>query len=337
VTDGIYTVANDTVYDELVAFLNSVERNAGGGWPVCVIPYDDRIDLVRREVEHRDNVFWFDDAAAIQRWEQFVTRIWATRPDASESWRRRLGVTGVHRIGMHRRFCAFDGPFERFIYFDADILLMEPADRMFERLADHDFVTYDDQFKGPRHVFNLESPKLDEVFGRERVAREIFCAAVFASKRGLFDEARRRWLLSRLEEGESAILYIWAPVNATLNYMVMRSGVRGYNFFLELPPDARAETCVTSPQFEERDGVLYDRGTRLPYLHYIGIPADAFNAVCRGRNVGFPYRELFLRYRYLREPDRQPRLVGRSRWYYQPPGRLQRARSRLRRWLRSLR
>ncbi len=54
--DGIYTLANDVVYDQLVALLNSIEVNVGWDMPVCVIAYDDRLDKVRSEIEKRKNI-----------------------------------------------------------------------------------------------------------------------------------------------------------------------------------------------------------------------------------------------------------------------------------------
>ncbi len=41
--DGICTLANDRVYDQLIALLNSIEVNGGKALPVCVYPYDDNI------------------------------------------------------------------------------------------------------------------------------------------------------------------------------------------------------------------------------------------------------------------------------------------------------
>ncbi|WP_375539518.1 hypothetical protein [Planktothrix sp. FACHB-1365] len=35
---GIYTLANDVVFDQLVALLNSIEVNISPDIPVCVIP-----------------------------------------------------------------------------------------------------------------------------------------------------------------------------------------------------------------------------------------------------------------------------------------------------------
>ncbi|MFO7029254.1 hypothetical protein B9T07_04150 [Limnospira fusiformis CCALA 023] len=42
--DGICTLANDKVYDQLVALLNSIEANQGADMPVCIYPYNDNIE-----------------------------------------------------------------------------------------------------------------------------------------------------------------------------------------------------------------------------------------------------------------------------------------------------
>ena len=52
-TDGIYTLANDVVCDQLIALLNSIEVNLGSDFPVCVIPYDDRLEKIMPVIEQR--------------------------------------------------------------------------------------------------------------------------------------------------------------------------------------------------------------------------------------------------------------------------------------------
>jgi hypothetical protein len=65
---GIYTLANDAVYDQLVALLNSIEVNVSSDIPICIIPYDDRLDRVKQEIKSRKNVILFEDESSIQRW-----------------------------------------------------------------------------------------------------------------------------------------------------------------------------------------------------------------------------------------------------------------------------
>ena len=81
-TEGIYILANDVVFDQLVALINSIEANAGNQYPVSIIPYDDRLERVREEIKHRNNVEIFADASAIKLWEDFSGEIWESHPDA---------------------------------------------------------------------------------------------------------------------------------------------------------------------------------------------------------------------------------------------------------------
>ena len=103
--------------------------------------------------------------------------------------------------------------------------------------------------------------------------------------------------------------------------MVMRTNTPYYNFALGLPEDKRTGTCIVSTHFEERDHILYDYGKRLTYLHYIGIPAMAFQRLCKGDNLDFPYRDIFLYYRYLREGGKYPKFRGKRRPHYEPANR----------------
>jgi hypothetical protein len=141
-TNGIYTLANDVVYDQLVALLNSIEANAGEDIPVCVIPYDDRLEKVKAEISTRKNVMLFEDKSVIERWENFSTQAWKYHKRAQKVWKQR-GLPPVYRLAMHRKLCGIDGPFDKFIYFDADTLLMGSLTLIYDKLNDYDWVTYD--------------------------------------------------------------------------------------------------------------------------------------------------------------------------------------------------
>jgi hypothetical protein len=294
--NGICTLANDTVYDQLIALLNSIEIILGSNIPVCIYPFDDQIQQIKTEIVHRPNVFIYEDSASIQRWEKFMA---AAAPE-------RLNRKKFRLYGAHRRFCAFDGPFAKFIYLDADTLVMNSLEPIFRKLDSSDFVVYDFQFRDPTKVYNIQSPKLLEVFEKSRIDSEIFCSGFYGSKQGLFDQNTREWLVAQLQGGDAEILYAGAGEQPLLNYMVMKTGISSYNFAWSLP-DGEATGCsVTSQHFAEQDKILYDQGNRLTYIHYIGIPPDLIRRVCAGENIEFPYRDLFLHYRYLREPSKRP-------------------------------
>ena len=317
-TEGIYILANDVVFDQLVALLNSLEVNAGKNYPVSIIPYDDRLERIREEIKHRDNVEIFTDNSTMKLWEDFSAQIWKAHPDAYKVWQEK-GISGVYRLGMHRRFCGFDGIFDKFIYLDADILILNSLDYIFEQLNNNDFVIYDFQYKDLSHVYNVNSNNLLDVFPQSRLDNEIFCAGLYGAKKGLFNEERKKNLLSKLESGEAEILYKNAPDQTILNYMIMRSEVSSYNFSHHLPAEEVTGCCVTSPHFDEQDNLVYDRGNRLTYLHYIGLSSKLFSRVCSGENIDFPYRETFLHYRYLHEPDKRPKFTTKPVAYNAPP------------------
>mgnify|MGYP001793813474 CR=1 FL=1 len=220
---------------------------------------------------------------------------------------------------MHRRFCGFDGIFDKFIYLDADILVLNSLDYIFEQLNQNDFVVYDFQHKDLSHVYNINSDKLRNIFSQSRLDSEIFCAGLYAANKGLFDVDIRNHLLSKLQAGEAEILYKNAPDQTILNYMVMRSGISSYNFAFNLPKEEITGCCVTSPHFEERNNLVYDRGKCLTYLHYIGLSSKLFSRICSGENIDFPYRETFLHYRYLHEPDKRPKFTTKPKAYNAPP------------------
>ncbi|MTJ11707.1 sugar transferase [Anabaena sp. UHCC 0187] len=318
--NGIYTLANDYVYNQLVALLNSIEINAGENVPVCVIAYNDQIDKVQAEIAKRPNVTLLNDPEIFARWEEFSLKVWESHPTAIQNWQKK-GIKKFYRVGENRRYCAFDpeSNFEKFIYLDADTLVMQPLDFVFAQLDHYDFVVYDFQYKDPSHIYNLSSPKLLETFSQERINSEIFCSGFYASNRGVFPPAQRDWIISELNTGESDILYMSAPNQSVLNYMRMKNNVSFYNFALNLPTGKATGCSVSSPHFEVKNNLVYDGGNLLTYLHYIGLSSKIFNQVCAGENIDFPYRDLFLHYRYLHEPEQRPKFTTKPKAYDAPP------------------
>ncbi|BDA66999.1 nucleotide-diphospho-sugar transferase protein [Rivularia sp. IAM M-261] len=317
-TDGIYILANDVVYDQLIALLNSIEVHAGKNYLICILPYDNRLERVKEEVKRRSNVEIFADTSVIELWDNFVYDVWRTHPNAFKAWSEQ-GISGIYRMGTHRRFCAFDGQFDRFIYLDADTLVLNSLEYIFRQLDHNDFVVYDFQHKDPTHVYDVKSKQLFNVFSQARIDNEIFCSGMYATKKGLFNQEKQNYLLSKLTQGDAEVLYRNAPDQTILNYMVMRSCVSIWNFALHLSEDEITGCCVTSPHFEEKDNVLYDKQNRLTYLHYIGLSPKLFTRVCAGENIEFPYRNIFLHYRYLNQPQRRPQFKTKPKAYDAPP------------------
>ncbi|MEH2248592.1 Npun_R2821/Npun_R2822 family protein [Nostoc sp.] len=306
--DGIYILANDVVYDQLVALLNSIETNAGRQIPVCVIPYNERLDKVKAEVAARDNVTLFEDSASIARWENFGTRIWKAHPRALKLWQE-YGLPENYRIERHRKLCCLDGPFNKFIFFDGDTLLMKPLDDVYQKLDEYDWVTNDFQYKSDLdYIFNWTEDKLEKVFSLENISKHIFCSGWFASKKGVFDDAMLANLLENLEAGEADAL-AWADSDQTvLNYLVLRSRISYYNY----AKHGSATGNHWTSKFDVIDNILYDQGQPLTYIHYMSVSSSDFMRLCAGEDVNIPYRDVFLHYRYLKSPEKRPKSFKRQ-------------------------
>ncbi|TAE58437.1 MAG: sugar transferase [Nostocales cyanobacterium] len=316
--DGICTLGNDNVLNQIIALLNSIEAIYGQTMPVCIYPYDDNTEKLAEEIINRPYVTLYNQLDSIQKWDQFTKDIWDIHPTAQKHWLE-IGVDKYYRLGSHRRYCAFDGPFDRFVYMDADIILMSPLNNIFAQLNHQDWVVYDFQFKDMSHVYSVSSQKLQELFTPERLKTEIFCAGLYATKKDIFTAENRQMILDWLRQGEAEVLFDMAADQTILNYMVMRLGISQYNFALSLPPGTATGNSVTSLHFENRDNILYDKGNRLTYLHYIGLSSKLFNQVCAGENIEFPYRDIFLHYRYLHEPEKRPKFTTKGKAYNAPP------------------
>ncbi|MEL6325419.1 MAG: Npun_R2821/Npun_R2822 family protein [Cyanobacteria bacterium J06626_23] len=325
---GIYTLGNDVVLDQILALLNSIEATVGPDMPVCICPYDDQVDALRAAISSRPQVSLFDDIATIQKWDTYAKAIWDVHPTAHQRWQA-AGSQGYHRLGTHRRFCGFDGPFEAFIYMDADTLLLDQVSDVFQQLETHDWVVYDFQHKDPSHVYDVQSSRLYQVFSPQQLQTQIFCSGFYATRRQIFSDTQLAELLFHLQNGDAEILYSQAPDQTILNYMVMKSDLRFTNLALQRPPDRVTGNSVTSPHFEIRDHIVYDRGKRLQYLHYIGVSSKLFKRVCQGENWAIPYRDVFLHYRYRHAPAERPSLTGRPQRYQPHLTRKQRFKQRL--------
>ena len=313
-TTGICTLANDHVFDQVSALINSIGEVMGTDFPICIFPYDNRCDRLAVAILDHPNVHIFQDQEIIDYWDHEVRRVWDSCPNAKKQWSE-ITSEPYHRFGAHRRLGAFSGPFDRFLYMDADTLLLKDVTPIFEQLDHHDWIVYDFQHRDVSHVFNSNSEKLSQLAPPQYLERGIFCSGFYAAKRGTFSQVQLDYGIAQLRSGEHDILYWQSADQSVLNYWVMRSNLTVYNYALELPDSDVTGCCVTSDHFEVKGSQVSDRGNPLTYLHYIGLSSSLFKQLCAGENLDFPYRDVFLHYRYLHRPSERPLLMGKPRPY----------------------
>jgi len=115
---GIYTMANDNVSHWLLALLASL-KIMNRELPVRVIPFDSRVNIVRRMCAAFGYPLW-EPAGLLARCDQIGEMV-APRDG-----------TWTFGHGNFRRLAAFGGPFDEFIYLDADTLVLEPLTPVFD-------------------------------------------------------------------------------------------------------------------------------------------------------------------------------------------------------------
>ena len=310
ISRGIYTLANDTVYDQLVALLNSIEKNIGSELPVSVIPYNDRLDRVRLEIESRPNVSLFSNSAAIERWDHFINDVWEAHPKAKAPKRLR---PGWYKGYVHRKFAAFEGEFERFVFFDADSLAMKPIDDVFERLDTVDLVFNDWEHAKRGDIPEVLTDRLSATLqcSVEDIYPQLHCDSFFGSKYGLFNAetlARLKHFLID-ERGVQCVRdRCWWSSSGLFSVMTIQEKCTLFNFTQSSNGKERTGNCADADPFVNVDGILYNEEGLKPIhrIHYMNYPSVGFARLCKGEATDIRYADIFLHYRFLRDPEHKP-------------------------------
>jgi len=311
ISKGVYILANDVVYDQLVALLNSIEVNAGKDMPICIIPYNNMLERIKKYILPYKNIRLFEDSDAIDKWDAFFEEVWAAYPRRIyQRWSRPWFYKG--KTG--RAMVAFDGPFDRFVYCECDNLVMKPMDDVFEKLNNYDFVFDDWEHTKPTPVAALNIPLIEKtgLFSESDIRPKFHCGSFFGSKKGIFNNdelARYKDLLLNKREFEWVNSHGWWDFVFLFNYLTLRSGRPLFNFTLS--PDNKDITgnCANADPFVNINNVLYNQGRLKPIhrIHYMGYPGILFTRLCRGECVDIRYKDVFLHYRFLKEPEDRPR------------------------------
>ena len=309
---GIYTLANDTVWDQLVALLNSVEVNVSPDIPVCIIPYNKDIKKVKEEIKNRANVSLFDDWDSIERWENFAHQVWSAHTRAKKS---RLSRPRWYKSHLQRKFVVFDGIFEQFIFYEADNLAMKSVDDIWEKLKDYDFVFDDWEHNKPTPVAALNIPLIESStsYREADIRPKIHDASFFASKKGFFNQQKLLEMQEKLiknQEVEWINQHGWWDDVYLFNYMTFRSDRPLYNFTLSQDSKDRTGNCADADLFVNIDNVLYNKEGLKPIhrIHYMNYSSAAFTNLCQGEKTNIRYQEEFLYYRFLKEPEKRPKV-----------------------------
>ncbi|MDJ0508874.1 MAG: methionine synthase [Crocosphaera sp.] len=311
VLKGIYTLANDVVYDQLIALLNSIEANVDPSLPICIIPYDQRLDKVKEAIKNRPNLSLFDNQESIERWDNFAYKVWEAHPRNQES---KTSRPKWYQGNLHRKFLAFDGDFEQFVFYEADNLAMKPVADVFEKLKDYDFVFNDWEHRKPTATTALNIPLIEAsgCYTEEQVRPKIHDASFFAAKKGLFPPQELADLEDKLinkREVEWINKIGWWDDVFIYNYMTLRCERPIYNFTQSPNGKERTGNCADSDPFVNIDNVLYNEQGLKPIhrIHYMNYASADFARLCQGEDANIKYKDIFLHYRFLKNPEQKPK------------------------------
>jgi hypothetical protein len=164
---GFYTLANDASLDWFVAMCESLRRHEPE-LPLLVIPWDGRVERLERLAGRYQFSILEDDR--LEDLDEMGRRLWQSRPE---------------RAPMFRKFAAFWGPLDEFMYIDTDIVVL------------HELAVYFDTLARDGAALLFMHSDHDQVYApgefRERMIGEHgsrgFNAGIFVSRRGVLDFA----------------------------------------------------------------------------------------------------------------------------------------------------
>jgi hypothetical protein len=273
-TRGIFILANDAVIDDVIALMESL-REHSPGYPVMMIPYDDRHELV---------------AKALRKYgvQQFPS------PDVLADIDERAQRIFGKPTPMCRKFAAWSGPFDEFVFIDGDIVVLEDQADVFALLEHYEIVYCGSgAYHRLAHVFNEHAL---EVFEEDELG-DLFNAGYFASKKSALSHSR---LLEIMDEAAGVSRMFLMGDQSLLNYMALRLWQRRANIRDLAPEPGRAgkpgphfgkvhcDAWAGTPALVTDGEVRFEDGSRVRHIHWAGFKDRA----------NLPHLHVWLRYRY---------------------------------------
>lgn len=307
---GIYTLANDGAYNQVIAFINSFRVNVSQDMPICIIPYNNNMGNIRATIKDYAHVTIFEDQEVLNQWDKFCFECWEAHPmNKASKWLR----PSWYKTNVARKLVAFDGKFDEFIFFDADTLAMKPVDDVFEQLKNYDLVFDDWEHKKrePSTELNTYQIAKDLNIPIEQVYSSIHCDSFWGSKTGVLSYKNLDNLRNQLIT-EGKISWVkpksWWSSSALFSCMTIVNPVSEFNFTRSNNSQERTGNCANADKFVNINNVLYNEDGLKPIhrIHYMSYGISQFNNLCKGIDEPVEYKDIFLHYRFLLETEQKP-------------------------------
>lgn len=282
-TRAVYSLANDYVLEWLIALLESCRLHASN-YPVTVIPFDENIEWLRKfSTKYRFEIF--PGRAVLSQLDQLGASI----------------CTHYAQIHMFRKFAAFWGTFDDFLFLDSDMVLLTDIDELF------------DAYSSSGCQFMSNDPDFDQVY-RAGPVRETMISRYDATpfNAGCFLSSRNTFSLAEIERLATEVQPIKGSFNLVngdqsfLNYCVHVRRLKHKSFAAVIDDLCLWSWATQGPIVQKENAYRLmapgnpDFGKKMPYLHWAGFAC----------NPDIPNRKIFLRYRLQHAP-----LLIRARYF----------------------
>lgn len=251
---GIFTLANDVVFDSALALFESL-RTFASSIPVFVIPYDERQDRLAKAV--RAYGYDYFNSSVTDRLHDLGRAFYPDQDFAARGF---------------RKLAAFEGPFEHFLFLDSDVIALSPVSELL------------DAFLASRCDLLHFDTDISQVYrpGPLRDRAAALGAAGFNA--GLFAGRRNALTAGALEECLRGLPADWTRElvpNAEqpfLNFFFDSAGLRSLSAHSLLPDycstcwPAVGRISCEGGAYRLRDSNRWDEGWRLFFAHWAGFP-----------------------------------------------------------------
>ncbi|MFS2015415.1 hypothetical protein ACEN88_02425 [Massilia sp. CT11-108] len=280
-TSGVYFLANNKVFEQVVAFLRSF-RMHNPTIPLCLIPFDSDFDKIS-SLKTTFSFSIFDDAELLASCDAISERF--------------HGFV----LGTYRKLVAWEGIFDTFIYIDVDTVVTDSVDFAFEHLKHGDYVASHSNLENIRCWVWKDSVYATHLLTPPQIEYSAN-TGFFVSRRGLLPMKHCVAKVNgALELKES--MELECMEQPFLNYLIVTSGY-SYTSLLQLlmvgiAPTVSLEWWAGTPNGRVDGGKLYDpRGAGVFLVHWAG-----FWKKSGGSSIGLPYKELW---DFYRRPEISP-------------------------------
>lgn len=272
---GVYFLANNTVFEQVVAFLRSF-RTHNPDIPLCLIPYNDDVDRITA-LSHAYSFSILVNPALMRECDSI-----------GENFHGKV-------LGTYRKLAAWEGIFESFIYIDVDTVVTGPINFAFEQLAHGDYIASHSDIENIRCWVWKDNVYATHLLTAPQIA---FAAntGFFVSRRGIFPiEHCRAKVQGALQLKDS--MELGCMEQPFLNYLVVTSGYKYTSLLKLLKSGTSAEACVEwwagTPGGPVDNGkIIHPDGSHVFLVHWAGIWQQKDSS-----SAEFPYKDLWEFYR----------------------------------------